>query len=406
MSSEMETNGRQGEFRRFALEKVSPFAEIHDRSQKLSDTIIPALAQNGYFAPFLPHRWGGASMDMVTYGILHEELGRACSSVRTLLTVHDMVAHTILRWGGSGLKERWLPLMVKGEALGALGISEPNVGSDITAVEMVAVADGDEFVLDGQKKWISFGQLADLFLVLCTYNNLPVTFLVERDRAGLRVEPIEGMFGTRGSMLALVTFKQCRVPKENMIGRPGFGATVAQTALGLGRYSVACGAVGIAQACLDACYAYANSTRRFGALLKEHQLIQQMISDTITDAVAARLLCRHAGAMRECGDFQDIMHTFIAKYHASAAAMRAADRAVQIHGANGVSPSYPVERLMRDAKIMEIIEGSTQIQQITIAGLGFQEFDRQKLMAGSDSSGQQNDSGPKKQQPALDTVME
>lgn len=406
MSNGMEANCRQGEFRQFALDKVSPFAEIHDRSQKLCDSIIPDLAKNGYFAPFLPHRWGGASMDMVTYGILHEELGRACSSVRTLLTVHDMIAHTILRWGSSGLKDRWLPLMAKGEILGALGISEPNVGSDITAIETVAIADGDDFVLDGQKKWISFGQIADVFLILCIYNDLPVTFLVERGTAGLFVEPIEGMFGTRGSMIALVTFKHCQVPKQNMIGRPGFGGTVAQTALGLGRYSVACGAVGIAQACLDACYAYANSTKRFGALLKDHQLIQHMISDIITDTVAARLLCRHAGAMRESGDFQDIMHTFIAKYHASTAAMRAADRAVQIHGANGCSHSYPVERLMRDAKIMEIIEGSTQIQQITIASLGFQEFDRQKLMAGSDSSGQQNDSGSKKQRLELDTVTQ
>lgn len=401
MNHGMQVVDRQGEFRRFALDKVSPYAEIHDRSQKLSASIIPDLATSGYFAPFLPPRWGGAAMDMVTYGALHEELGRACSSVRTLLTVHDMIAHTLLRWGSSALKERWLPAMARGEVLGALGISEPNAGSDITAVEMSATAEGDHFVLDGQKKWISFGQIADLYLVLCTHHGMPVTFLVERAREGVSVEPIEDMFGTRGSMLALITLKHCRLPKENMIGRPGFGSTVAQTALGLGRYSVACGAVGIAQACLDACYAYADSTRRFGALLKDHQLIQQMISDTIADSVAARLLCRQAGAMREAGDFGEIMHTFIAKYHASTAAMRAADRAVQIHGANGCSPAYPVERLMRDAKIMEIIEGSTQIQQITIANLGFQEFDRQKLAAGKPGGG-----APAARKLELDAVAE
>lgn len=306
---------------------------------------------------------------MVSYGALHEEMGRACSSVRTLLTVHDMVAHTIFRWGSSSLKERWLPLLAKGDVLGALGVSEPNVGSDITAVETSAVVDGDEFILEGQKKWISFGQLADLYLVLCTCNGSSVTFLVERDRPGLSVDPIDNMYGTRGSMLGIVTFKQCRVPKENMIGKLGFGFTAAQTALGLGRYSVACGAVGIAQAALDACYAYANRVRRFGALLKDHQLIQQMVTDTVTDTAAARLLCRHAGTLRESGDSQAIMFTFIAKYHASTAAMRATDRAVQIHGANGCTSSYPVQRLMRDAKIMEIIEGSTQIQQITIAKL-------------------------------------
>ena len=405
MSRDMNADHRQTEFRQFAREKVAPFAEIHDRSQKLSTSIIADLARNGYFAPFLPHRWGGSSMDMVTYGALHEEIGRACSSVRTLLTVHDMVAYTLLRWGSSSLKERWLPLLAKGELLGALGVSEPNVGSDISAVEMSAIAEGDEFILDGQKKWISFGQLANLYLVLCTCNGLSVVFLVERDRAGVSVEPIEDMFGTRGSMLGIVTFKHCRVPKENMIGRLGFGLTLAQTALGLGRYSVACGAVGIAQASLDACYAYASRVRRFGALLKDHQLIQQMVSDTMTDTVAARLLCRHAGALRESGDFQDITFTFIAKYHASTAAMRAADRAVQIHGANGCTPSYPVERLMRDAKIMELIEGSTQIQQITIASLGFQEYDRQRLLGGVDVSTQQSIGEPSKQL-ALDKATE
>lgn len=405
MSRDMCADHRQSEFRQFALEKVAPFAKTHDRTQKLSASIIGDLAEKGYFAPFLPPRWGGSSMDMVTYGALHEEMGRACSSVRTLLTVHDMVAYTLLRWGSSSLKERWLPLIAKGELLGALGVSEPNVGSDISAVETTAVAQGDEFVLDGQKKWISFGQLADLFLVLCTCNGQSAAFVVERDRAGVSVEPIADMFGTRGSMLGIVTLKQCRVPKENMIGKLGFGLTAAQTALGLGRYSVACGAVGIAQASLDACYAYANRVTRFGALLRDHQLIQQMVSDTMTDTAAARLLCRHAGALRESGDYQEIAFTFIAKYQASTAAMRAADRAVQIHGANGCSPDYPVERLMRDAKIMEVIEGSTQIQQITIASLGFQEYDRQRSLESADASTQQSNAKPKKEF-ALDKATE
>ncbi len=379
---------RQAEFRAFALEHVSPFAQIHDRSQKISETIIPSLARRGYFAPFLPPQSGGASMDMVTYGVLHEELGRACSSVRTLLTVHDMIAYSIHRWAGSALKERWLPSLAMGEAIGALAVSEPNAGSDINAVETVARADGDGFILNGQKKWISFGQIADVFLVLSKCDGQGTAFIVERSSPGVIVEPIEGMFGTRGAMLALVTFQDCRVPKENMVGRPGFGGmAVAQTVLGLGRYSVACGALGIAQACLDACYEYASTTKRFGVALKEHQLIQQMMTDTITDIAAARLLCRQAGSMRESRDSQEIMYTFIAKYHASTAAMRAADRAVQIHGANGCSQFYSVERLMRDAKILEIIEGSTQIQQITIANFGFQEFERQKLAAGNNVSG-------------------
>jgi alkylation response protein AidB-like acyl-CoA dehydrogenase len=179
-------------------------------------------------------------------------------------------------------------------------------------------------------------------------------------------------------MLATLKFQDCFVPRENLIGRPGFGNSVALSILSLGRYSVACGSLGIVQACLDASLEYACKVSRFGAELRDHQLIQQMITDMVTDAAASRLLCREVGRMRDEQDPREIQQTFIAKYHASVAAMRAANHAVQIHGANGCSTDYPVERYMRDAKVMEIIEGSTQIQQITIAALEFQQFDQSR----------------------------
>jgi alkylation response protein AidB-like acyl-CoA dehydrogenase len=374
---------RQAEFQSFARDRVAPHAAEHDRKQRLSGHIVPDLAARGYLAPFLPAKWGGTSMDMVTYGALHEEIGRACSSVRSLLTVHDMASFTIFRWGNEAQREKWLRPLCKGEVTGAFAISEPNAGSDVNSIETTALPAEDGFVLNGQKKWITCGQLAGVFVVLVRSEAQPTVFLIERHMPGLTIEPLTGVTGTRGSMLALLTFKNCHVPRQSLLGRPGFGANpIALSALGLGRYSVACGSLGIAQACLDASLEYASRTHRFGALLREHQLIQRMITEMITGISASRALCRLAGSLKDEKDPQEIMQTFIAKYHASTAAMRAATDAAQIHGANGCSEDFPVERLLRDAKVMEIIEGSTEIQQITIAGLGYQEFERQRPRAG------------------------
>lgn len=370
---------RQAEFRSFALERVAPYADEHDRTQRLSGSIVTDLATRGYLAPFLPAKWGGESMDMVTYGALHEEIGRACSSVRSLLTVHDMASFTIFRWGSEAQREKWLQPMRKGELTGAFAISEPDAGSDVNGIQTSARPVADGFILNGQKKWITCGQFARVFVVLASSEGRSQAFLIERDLPGLTIEPLSGVTGTRGSMLALLTFEDCHVPRTAMIGHPGFGNHIALSALGLGRYSVACGSLGIAQACLDASLEYSTRTRRFGALLKDHQLVQRMITGMIADISASRALCRLAGSLKDEKDPHEILQTFIAKYHASTAAMRAATDAVQIHGANGCSTDYPVERLMRDAKVMEIIEGSTQIQQITIADLGYQEFERQRL---------------------------
>ncbi|PMQ03810.1 Acryloyl-CoA reductase (NADH) [Dyella sp. AD56] len=317
-------------------------------------------------------------MSWTLLGALHEEIGRVCSSVRSLLTVHAMTAFAIQRWGNNEQRERWLLPLACGEVLGALALSEPNAGSDITGIEATAVHVDGGFVVNGCKKWMTIGQIAGLFLVLLKGEGGSVTLLIERDRPGLTIDPIHDVLGTRGSMLATLKFRDCFVPRENLIARPGFGNSVALSALSLGRYSVACGSVGIIQACMDASLEYARKISRFGAELREHQLIQQMVADMVTDASASRLLCREAGRMRDEQDPAEIRQTFIAKYHAASAAMRAANSAVQIHGANGCSSEYPVQRYMRDAKVMEIIEGSTQIQQITIALLAFQELGQAK----------------------------
>jgi glutaryl-CoA dehydrogenase (non-decarboxylating) len=367
----------QAAFKRFAIDEIAPYAGEADQEEQLPPEVLRKIAQSGYLGSILPREWGGRGVDLITYGLLHEEIGRRCSSTRSLITVHDMVAMAILKWGSERQRNLLLPRLASGESIGAFAVSEPNVGSDAKSIETTAERSNGSYILNGTKKWITSGQIADLFLVLAKYEAKPTAFLVERDRPGFSARPISGLLGLRASMAAEVSFRQCEIPQENLIGRVGFGLiSVILSALGLGRYSVAWGSVGIAQACLDACLSYTSERRQFGSLLSEHQLIQEMIAEMATNLKAARLLCYQAGYLKQVGDPREVMETFVAKYFASRAAMRAAVDAVQIHGANGCSSEYPVQRYLRDAKVMEVIEGSNQIQQILISKYAFQEHEQ------------------------------
>ena len=358
-------------FRAFVESEIRPHAGDFDRSEKIPPALIQKLAQQGYLGAGVPPELGGQGMDPVTLGLLHEEIGRGCSSVRSLLTVHHMVAQGILRWGTAGQKQFWIPRLASGQMIAAFALSEPNAGSDAGHVETSATLDSDSYILNGEKKWITFGQVADLFLIFAQCEGEPSSFLLPRTSPGLSVEAIHGMLGVRASMLAKLRLEDCRVAKENLVGRVGFGFShVAASALDYGRYSVAWGCVGIAQACLEECLEHTGERKQFGKLLKDHQLIRRMISNIVTNLRAARLLCLHAGHLRESGSPDAIVETLIAKYFASGAAMKAAKDAVQIHGALGCSEESPVARYFRDAKIMEIIEGSNEIQQLTIAEYG------------------------------------
>lgn len=363
----------QAAFRTFVQEEIIPEVDRYDQEEHTPAELINKVAQRGYLGALVAEENGGAGMDMITFGLLHEEIGYGCSSIRSLLTVHSMVTHALLRWGSKQQKACWLPKLALGEIIGAFALSEPNVGSDAKSVETTARLCGDHYVLSGQKKWITYGQIADLFLIFAQCDGKVSAFLVERNSPGFSTKPINGMLGTRASMLAEVRLNECYIPKENLVGGRGFGlATVATSALDIGRYSVAWGCVGIAQACLEASLQYTSERKQFGSYLKDHQLIQQMITEMITNVKAARLLCYQAGYLKDIGDPNTIMETWVAKYFASTIAVKAANNAVQIHGANGCSNDYPVQRYLRDAKVMEIIEGSTQIQQMTIAGYGYQ----------------------------------
>ena len=354
--------------RAFVAEHVAPHAAGWDREGSIPEAVIAELRHRGYLGAHLARELGGGGLDPISYGLLTEEIGRGCSTLRSLLTVHDMVSEAVRRWGSPYLKSEVLPRLARAELLAALALSEPNVGSDAANVETEAERDGDAFVLTGCKRWITFGMIADVFLVFARCGDQVAAFVVPATAGGLARQPITTVVGTRAAHLAELTLTRCRVPADHLVGRVGFGFShVAATALDLGRYSVAWGAVGIAQACLDACLAYTSSRHQFGKPLAKHQLVQRKLTRMIVDTRAARLLCYQAGYRRSIGAPDAATDTLIAKYFASRAATRAANDAVQLHGANGLSQDYPVERYLRDAKVTEIIEGSTQIQQIAIA---------------------------------------
>ncbi len=363
------------EVRAFAAAEIAPHAGRWDREEAIPSELIARLRERGWLGSLIDPEWGGRKQEMISYGLMTEEIGRGCSSVRSLLTVHDMAAHAVQRFGTKEAKERFLPAMARGELLGALALSEPNAGSDAAGVETVAEAKDGDWILTGRKKWTTFGQIAGLYLVFAKVDGKPTAFVLERDTPGLTVTPLRGITGTRASQLAELAIDGCRVPASHLIGKVGTGISfVASSTLEQGRYSVAWGAVGLLQACLDACRDYAAARVQSGKPIAEHQLIQAMLTDMTVNVRAARLLCLRAGWLRQTRDPAAAAETMAAKYFASVAAAKAANDAVQIHGANGCTEEFPVGRYLRDAKVLEIIEGSTQIQQINIPRFVFPEF--------------------------------
>jgi glutaryl-CoA dehydrogenase (non-decarboxylating) len=363
-------------FNTYVQESIIPFADDWDTEEFLPRQTIKSLAKKGFLGAILPKKYGGKEMDPLTFGLLCESLGGGSISVISLLTVHGMVSQALLRWGTERQKDVWLSKLASGSSIAAFALSEPNVGSDPKSVETVAEQQVDgSFLLSGKKKWISAGQVADLYLVVAQCNDAPTAFLLERSTPGLTVRPIKGLYGFRSAMLAELTLENCKVDASDIVGKIGLGFSyVASTALDHGRYCVAWACVGLAQACLEASLRYTSSRKQFGKMLRKHQLIQQMVADMATEIQAARALCLQSAILKANKEPDLVMETSIAKYFASKTALNAANSAVQIHGANGFSNDYPVQRYLRDAKITQMIEGSSQIQQIIISRYAYQKF--------------------------------
>lgn len=271
------------EFRKFVDDHVVPYAAINDREETLRKEVIDTLIEKSYLGAMISKEYEGLGLDMVTIGILNEELGRGCSATRSLITVHGMVALGIQKWGSEELKSQWLPKLAKGEALGAFALSESDVGSDAKSVKTTAeLLDDGSYILNGTKQWITMGQIADIFIIFAKCNGEPTAFLVDKNTAGFKIKAINGLLGVRGSMLAEIELKDCIIPQSNILARAGSGLShVALTCLDYGRYSIACGCVGIGQAALEESVKYSNSRVQFDDVIGKNQLILKMITEMV-----------------------------------------------------------------------------------------------------------------------------
>ncbi len=356
------------EFKSFTNNNVVPHANQFDKTERLSEQVIQKLKESGYLGSMIPKEYGGLGLSQVAIGLLNREIGRGCSSLRSLLTVHGMVALSILRWGTAEQKSYYLPKMASGEILAAFALSEPEVGSDANAIQCTADLSEDKYVINGCKKWTTMAQIADIILVVAKCNDKVTAFIVEANTKGLSINKVNGLIGLKASMMAELCFNDCCVPQDNIIGKIGMGLShVALSGLDYGRYTVAWGCVGMSKICLEKSIHYSKKRKQFGEPIRKHELIQKMITEMVVQTQAAELMCYNAGNLKDKGNTDSIMSVWHAKYLASKTANLVSGYAIQVMGANGCMESNSVERFYRDAKIMEIIEGSSQIHEILIA---------------------------------------
>lgn len=360
----------------FASEVLRPRAGEFDANRAVPEDIIAEMARQGFVGSVLPQEYGGGGIDALSYGLLTAEIGKGCSSVRALLTVHtSLVGETLARLASPEQKQTWLPLLTSGEKIACFALSEPLVGSDALSIQTVYREVDGGFVLSGTKRWITYGARADVFLVFAQSEGEVSAFLVERGSEGLSTQPIKDLMASRGAHLAEVTLRDVFVPAQALVGRRGAGFSfVANTALFHGRYSIAWGGVSLIEAALEEMVGYARSREQFGKKLRQHQLVQAMIAEAVASAQSSRALCERIGLLRNAGDESAVNEVNVAKYVTSRLSVSTTSDAVQLLGANGISERYPVERLYREAKVLEIIEGSTQIQQMMISDYGVRRY--------------------------------
>jgi alkylation response protein AidB-like acyl-CoA dehydrogenase len=357
---------RYSEFKSFVSLNVELNAEAWDREQQIPKAVISLLAKAGYLGCSLPHEFGGQGWDVVTFGVLNEALGKGSSSLTGVLTVQSMVSMAVLKWGTKEQKQQWLPPLARGEMIGAFALTEPGAGSDLQSLktEYTRAPEGDHLVLNGTKKWITCAQIAGVFLVFGKLGQSAVACLVPRESAGLEIEPIHGLMGFRAAGLAKLTFTDVVVPAENMVGKPGFALShVAPVGLQYGRLSTACSARGLLRGCFEESIAYASERKIGDKAVGEFGMMRTLIARMGADVEAGGYLCHNACRLEGERDPAAFEKALSAKYFTSQAAVRAASDAVQIRGASGCHEASATSRYYRDSKIMEIIEGTTQIHE-------------------------------------------
>ncbi|MDX2064849.1 MAG: acyl-CoA dehydrogenase family protein [Fimbriimonadaceae bacterium] len=354
---------------RFGQAEVLSDIRERDRECRADRRMIEKMAEAGLLAVSIPEAYGGSGTDYISLGIVCEELERADSTARVVMSVHSgLHALTLLQWGTEAQKQRWLPRLASGDLIAGFGLTEPNAGSDAASLRTTATKDGDSYVINGQKTWISLADFADQFLVVTrlaeTDAKAPfAAFIIDRNLPGFSSRALHGKLGVRAGNTGELFFDNLRVPADCMIGQEGDGFKVAMSALDHGRYTVAAGAVGIIQACLDACVKYANERTVQGEPIGKKQLVQQMIASMVQGREIGRLLYQKVGWMKNEG----LRHTrecSLAKWTNCAAAFDAANKAVEIHGAYGFIDEFPVERYFRNSRGAMIYEGTHEIHTI------------------------------------------
>jgi alkylation response protein AidB-like acyl-CoA dehydrogenase len=356
--------------REFCEREIQPYARDWDRAEELPRELVPKLASAGFLAASLPEELGGGGLDSVSYTLLCEELGRADSSVRGLVSVSNgLFGKTVAKWGTEEQRARWLPRLASGDALGCYALTEPGCGSDAAALTTRAERDGDGWALTGSKVFITLGSWAAVAIVFArTGGEGPpgiTAFLVPADAPGFEARPMKGKLGLRAQDTAELSLDGVRVPDSARLGDEGHGFKVAMSALDNGRISLAAGCVGIAQGCLETSVAYAKEREAFKRPIAGFQLVQELLAEMHVDTEAARLLTWRAAALADAGN-PYTTEASVAKWFASEAAVRAANAAVQVLGGYGYVDEYPVAKYLRDARVTTLYEGTSQIQKLIV----------------------------------------
>jgi alkylation response protein AidB-like acyl-CoA dehydrogenase len=356
--------------REFCEREIQPYARDWDRAEELPRELVPKLAGTGFLAASLPEELGGGGLDSVSYTLLCEELGRADSSVRGLVSVSNgLFGKTVAKWGTEEQRARWLPRLASGDALGCYALTEPGCGSDAAALTTRAERDGDGWALTGSKVFITLGSWAAVAIVFArTGGEGPpgiTAFLVPADAPGFEARPMKGKLGLRAQDTAELSLDGVRVPDSARLGDEGHGFKVAMSALDNGRISLAAGCVGIAQGCLETSVAYAKEREAFKRPIAGFQLVQELLAEMHVDTEAARLLTWRAAALADAGN-PYTTEASVAKWFASEAAVRAANAAVQVLGGYGYVDEYPVAKYLRDARVTTLYEGTSQIQKLIV----------------------------------------
>ena len=357
--------------RDFSDKEIVPRARENDRNESFDLELVKRLGEMGYLGAPVAEQYGGRGLDYISYGLVVEEIGRADSSARTVVSVQtSLVAGSIEQWGNEEQKQELLPKLCSAEWLGCFALTEPGTGSDAASVSTRAKKANGGWVISGSKMFISLGSHARIALVFAQTDpekkHRGITcFVVPTDSDGFSSQGIHGKLGLRASDTAELSLDEVEVSDDAVLGELGDGFKIAMSALDRGRYSVAAGCVGIAQGCVNESVKYAKERQQFNRPIASFQLVQELIADMIVDADAARLLVWRAGHLKDQGR-PNTLETSIAKYFSTEAAVRCANAAIQVHGGYGYIDEYPVERYMRDARVTTLYEGTSQIQKLII----------------------------------------